>query len=103
MSTHIANAICLLELTTTRIAAIILTAAKRFAPRQASEGVKAMNKAFKPGQRAPLSGQYAVVGPRGGNSGKEITAVKGGTLPPSPKPGSTYVPVDPTRNKSGRP
>lgn len=61
-----------------------------------------MSKGFKPGQSAPLSGQYAVVGPRGGSSGSEITAIKGKPLPPTPRPGQVYVPVDPTKNQSGK-
>lgn len=61
-----------------------------------------MRKIFKPGQSAPLSGQYEVVGPRGGSTGSEVTAIKGKPLPPTPKPGQAFVPVDPTKNKSGR-
>ena len=57
---------------------------------------------YKPGQKAPHSGQYVVVGPRGGNTNKEVTVVKGEPFPPSPKKGSTFVLVDPTKNKSGR-
>jgi hypothetical protein len=60
------------------------------------------NKSIKPGNTAPKSGQYAVVGPRGGNTNKEVTAVKGNTMPPTTKPGQTYNLVDPTKNKSGR-
>jgi len=59
------------------------------------------SKQFKPGQPAPKSGQYEVKGPRGGN-GPEVTAVKGKPLPPTPKAGSTYVLVDPTKNGSGK-
>ena len=58
-------------------------------------------KNLKPGQPAPNSGQYEQVGPRGGK-GKEITAVKGKPLPPTPKPGGTYKLVDPIDNKSGK-
>lgn len=36
--------------------------------------------AYKPGQKAPASGQYGVVGPKGGKTGTEITATKGETL-----------------------
>lgn len=61
-----------------------------------------MAKPLKPGQSAPHSGQYAVQGPRGGDTGKEVTVVKGDTLPPTQKPGQTYVLADPTKNKSGR-
>ena len=57
---------------------------------------------LKPGQPAPRSGQYQQVGPRGG-SGKEVTAVRGERLPPTPRPGMTYTLVDATKNKSGRP
>ena len=31
---------------------------------------------FKPGQKAPTSGQYEMLGPRGGHSGIERTVVK---------------------------
>ena len=56
---------------------------------------------LKPGQKAPASGQYTEIGPRGGRKG-EITAVKGKQLPPTTMKGSTYEFTDPTRNKSGR-
>lgn len=59
-------------------------------------------KNLKPGQKAPISAQIEIVGPRGGRTGEERTAVKGHTLPPTPKPGQTYIPVDPTKNGSGK-
>lgn len=59
-------------------------------------------KNLPPGTPAPASGQYAVRGPRGGNTGKEITAEQGNPLPPTPKPGMTYDLVDRTKNKSGK-
>ena len=52
---------------------------------------------LKPGQSAPKSGQYQQVGPRGGK-GPERTVVKGEPLPPTPKPGTTYKLVDPTKH-----
>ena len=58
--------------------------------------------ALKPGNKAPASGQYGVIGPRGGKINHEVTAVKGGTMPPTQKPGQTYVLNDRTNNKSGR-
>lgn len=61
-----------------------------------------MSKSLKPGHTAPRSGQYAVVGPRGGNTGREITVTKGEPMPPTQKPGQTYTLVDPTKNKNGR-
>lgn len=57
---------------------------------------------YKPGNIAPKSGQYAVVGPKGGKTGKEVTVVKHEPFPPSPKPGMSYILVDPTKNKSGK-
>ena len=55
---------------------------------------------LKPGEPAPYSGQYVQVGPRGGK-GKEVTAVRGEPLPPTPTKGTTYTLADATRNKSG--
>lgn len=57
-----------------------------------------MSKQFKPGQTTPVSGQYKVIGPRGGK-GTEITSVQGKPLPPTEKSGSTYKLVDPTKHK----
>ena len=57
---------------------------------------------LKPGDSAPKSGQYEQVGPKGGNTGKDVTMPKGHTLPPTDKPGQGYVLVDPTKNKSGK-
>lgn len=62
-----------------------------------------MTKPMKPGQTAPRSGQYEIVGPRGGGTGKERTVVRGEPLPPTVKPGQGYRLADPTKNKSGRP
>lgn len=56
---------------------------------------------YKPGQKAPVSGQYVIVGPKGGKTGSEVTVSEGETLPPAPKPGQGFVLVDKTRHKSG--
>ncbi len=47
--------------------------------------------ALKPGSKAPASGQYGVIGPRGGKINHEVTVVKGEPMPPTRKPGQTYV------------
>jgi hypothetical protein len=60
------------------------------------------NPRLKPGTPAPASGQYKPLGPRGGDSKKEITSIKGKPLPPAPAPGVTYKLVDRTKNKAGR-
>jgi len=57
-----------------------------------------MGKPLKPGQTAPKSGQYEIVGPRGGGTGKERTVTKGEPLPPTPKSGQGYKITDPTKH-----
>jgi hypothetical protein len=59
-------------------------------------------KPLKPGQRARASGQYEVVGPRGGRTGQERTVTRSEPLPPTPKPRQGYRLVDRTRNRAGR-
>ena len=56
---------------------------------------------YKPGEKAPASGQYQEIGPRGGR-GREVTSVIDKPLPPTTRSNSTYDFVDPTKNKSGR-
>lgn len=53
---------------------------------------------FKPGQKAIRSGQYEIVGPRGGGTGKERTVVKNEPMPPTPEKGQGYKLVDPTKH-----
>jgi hypothetical protein len=61
-----------------------------------------VTKTYKPGQTAPRSGQYGILGTRGGDTRVERTVTRGEPLPPTPKPGQTYKLVDPTKNGSGR-
>ncbi|MDQ3499752.1 MAG: YjzC family protein [Actinomycetota bacterium] len=61
-----------------------------------------MAKTYRPGEKAPASGQYEIVGPRGGGTGKERTAIQGKPLPPTPQPRQQYRIADRTRNDSGR-
>jgi hypothetical protein len=60
-----------------------------------------MSKGLKPGEKAPQSGQYQKIGPRGGK-GDEVTVTKGEPMPPTEQKGSTFKLVDPTKNKSGQ-
>lgn len=55
-------------------------------------------KTFSPGQKADKSGQYEIIGPRGGETGEERTVTRGEPLPPTPKPGQRYTLVDPTKH-----
>jgi len=57
------------------------------------------SKKLTPGTPAPKSGQYKVVGPRGGDEGREVTSTKGNPLPPTQKTGEGYVLVDVTKHK----
>jgi hypothetical protein len=55
-------------------------------------------KTFSPGEKAPRSGQYEIIGPRGGETGKERTVTRHEPLPPTPKPGQRFALVDPTKH-----
>jgi hypothetical protein len=57
-----------------------------------------MVKTYKPGEKAPRSGQYQIFGPRGGR-GPERTVTKGEPMPPTPSKGGSYQLVDPTKHK----
>lgn len=52
---------------------------------------------YKPGQTTPASGQYPIVGRRGGKTGDEVTSIKGRPLPPTPKSGQGYGTPDKTK------
>ena len=54
------------------------------------------NQAHKlpPGSLAPESGQYQIIDPRGKMRGKR-TVIVGTRLPPTPRPGMSYVFIDP--------
>lgn len=56
---------------------------------------------YRPGEIAPASGEYEIVGPRGGK-GPERTAVQGEPLPPTPAKNSGYRLVRPARNGAGK-
>lgn len=56
------------------------------------------NKNLSPGKRAPASGQYEIIGPRGGRTGVERTVVKHEPLPPTPQSGEKYKLVDKTKH-----
>ncbi len=57
---------------------------------------------YKPGQPAPVSGEYEIKGSRGGDTGKERTAIQGKPLPPTPKRGQGYVIYRPAHNGAGK-
>ena len=57
-----------------------------------------MKRTFSPGQKAEKSGQYEIIGPRGGETGKERTVTRGEPLPPTPEAGQRYKLVDKTKH-----
>lgn len=56
-------------------------------------------KTYKPGEQAPKSGQYGIVGRRGGDTNKERTVTRGEPFPPTPERGQKYTLNDPTKTK----
>jgi len=54
---------------------------------------------YKPGQKAPQSGQYEITGPRGGGTDVERTVTRGEPLPPTEQKGQKYRLVDPTKHR----
>ena len=54
---------------------------------------------FRPGQKAPVSGQYEMQVPRGGKTGIERTVVKNEPLPPTLQAGQSYILVDKTKTR----
>jgi hypothetical protein len=65
------------------------------------QGVQ-VSKPLKPGQPAPRSGEYQIIGPRGGQTNVERTVVRGEPLPPTPSKGSGYLLSRPAKNGAGR-
>lgn len=57
---------------------------------------------MRSGTTAPRSGQWGIVGQRGGNTGQERTVTKGEPFPPTPKAGQGYVMNNPTKNNAGK-
>lgn len=55
-------------------------------------------KTLKSGKIATKSGQYEIIGVRGGKTGEERTVTKGEPLPPTPKAGQQYKLVDQTKH-----
>lgn len=63
---------------------------------------KSKGTIYKSGQKAPESGQYGIVGPKGGKTRAEVTVTKGEALPPTSKPGQGFILVDKTKNKDDK-
>ena len=59
-----------------------------------------MVMAYKPGEVAPRSGEYELVGPRGGKTGETVTLSKNDRFPPSNKAGQVYEMLEKNSSKS---
>mgnify|MGYP002352318596 CR=1 FL=1 len=57
---------------------------------------------YKPGEKAPASGQYEIIGSRGGRTRQERTVTKNEPMPPTPKSGQKYIISDRTKNNAGK-
>jgi hypothetical protein len=57
-----------------------------------------MAEKHKPGEIAKQSWQYPILGPHGGDTGKESTVVKGVPFPTTPKKGETHGKPDQTKH-----
>ena len=55
-------------------------------------------KTFTPGQKAETSGQYEIIGSRGGRTGDERTVTRREPFPPTPSAGQHYILVDKTKH-----
>lgn len=58
-----------------------------------------MTKYLKPGQAAPQSGIYDMVGPRGGATGEQVVSTRNKPLPPTQRPGQGYRLAEPARHE----
>jgi hypothetical protein len=58
-----------------------------------------MSKTLKPGQPAPKSGIYDMLGPRGGHTGEQVVSTQHKPLPPTPKPGQSYELTKPAHHQ----
>lgn len=56
------------------------------------------NNQLRSGQIAQHSGQYELIGPRGGRTGAERTVTRGEPMPPTPKPNMRFDLVDHSKN-----
>lgn len=59
-----------------------------------------IEREYRPGEIVPESGQYPVVGPKGGDKGYEVTSTKGEPFPPLPEKGWGFGEPDKTKHKS---
>jgi hypothetical protein len=70
--------------------------AKQTAQVRGRKGISHLVKSYRPGQKIPVSGQYAII--KGGKVTKdEVTAVSGKRFPPTQRPNQKFLLVDKTK------
>ena len=57
-------------------------------------------KRLPPGTRAPVSGIYEQIGPRGARTGEEADSTRGKSLPPTERPGESWTLVRAAHHKT---
>ncbi len=60
------------------------------------------SKGLPPGTLTPRSGIYEQLGPLGGRTGEQADSTRGKPLPPTRKPGRSWILVDPARHKNDK-
>jgi hypothetical protein len=69
---------------------------KQAAQMRGREGDSHLVKAYRPGEKVPISGQYAIM-KNGRMTNDEVTSVSGKRFPPTQKPNQKFVLVDKTK------
>lgn len=62
----------------------------------------ANTKTYQPGSVSPFSGEAEVIGPRGGDTKRQVTVEKGKRFPPAQKKGEVYTKSYGAHNKRGK-
>lgn len=58
------------------------------------------NRGMKPGTPTPRSGLYDKIGPRGGDTGEQVSSTRGKPLPPTDRRGETWRLAEPAHHKN---
>jgi len=54
----------------------------------------------RPGEYAPRTGRYEIIGPKGARTGNIREISRGEPLPPTPKPGQRFILIETPKRKS---
>ena len=62
-----------------------------------------MAKVYRPGQPAPKSDIFDMVGPRGGRTGEQVVSTASKPLPPTQQAGQGYTVAKPAHHQGRKP